>query len=59
MRDAPASLPGKLAGFAKNLLVDKWDELLPETLLRMNYGCQQFDIAGCIEVCEDILAAEP
>ncbi|MEP7246101.1 MAG: hypothetical protein ABI885_20805 [Gammaproteobacteria bacterium] len=59
IRDSLAPLPEELAAFAENLVAEKWDHLLPEALLRREYGCRRFDVAGTQEMREEILAGEP
>jgi ATP-dependent Lhr-like helicase len=55
MHEAPNFTPQHLAQFAENLIVEKWDGLLPEGLLRKAYGWRKFDIDGARTVCAEIL----
>jgi ATP-dependent Lhr-like helicase len=59
VRDAPAVPPEELARSARNLLVEKWDWVLPEGLLRKGFGWRKFDVAGAQAVCGEILQLEP
>lgn len=57
--EAPLISPDHLAQFAENLVVEKWDCVLPEALLRKGFGWRKFDIAGAKAVCAEILGTEP
>ena len=59
IREAPHSSPDHLAQWVENLVVEKWDWVLPEALLRKAFGWRKFDIAGAKAVCEEILGLEP
>jgi ATP-dependent Lhr-like helicase len=53
--EEPAPSETELAKAVKNPLVQKWDEFLPDSLLRKGYGRRRFNVEGAKEVCEEIL----
>jgi len=56
---APAPTAQDLAAHAQNLTVEKWDWVLPEALLRKNFGHRKFDIEGTLNTCSSLLSQEP
>lgn len=45
-----------LASFVANKLMQKWDHLLPESLLNKNYASSEFDVPAAIETAKRIVA---